>query len=72
VPGVAEVTNIGHELGSSRQRRPAPSGASPDTVTGARSVCSRVETVELAGPTRRHHDNTLRAWEAIPVRVRAA
>jgi cytochrome P450 len=28
-----------------------------------------VERLELAGPTRRHHNNTLRAWESIPVRV---
>jgi cytochrome P450 len=36
------------------------------------ALARRVETVELAGPTRRHHNNTLRAWESIPVRVRAA
>ena len=24
------------------------------------------------GPTRRHHNNTLRAWESIPVRVTLA
>jgi cytochrome P450 len=36
------------------------------------ALARRVATVELAGPTRRHHNNTLRAWESIPVRVRAA
>ena len=25
--------------------------------------------IELAGPTPRHHNNTLRAWESIPLRV---
>jgi cytochrome P450 len=30
---------------------------------------SRVEQLELAGPTRRHHDDTLRAWESMPMRV---
>jgi cytochrome P450 len=34
------------------------------------ALARRVETIELAGPTRRHHNNTLRAWESIPVRVR--
>jgi cytochrome P450 len=36
------------------------------------ALARRVATVALAGPTRRHHNNTLRAWESIPVRVRAA
>ncbi|HVV13413.1 MAG TPA: IclR family transcriptional regulator C-terminal domain-containing protein [Amycolatopsis sp.] len=30
---------------------------------------ARVRTIELAGTTRRHHDNTLCAWESIPVAV---
>jgi 4-methoxybenzoate monooxygenase (O-demethylating) len=29
-----------------------------------------VRSIELAGPTVRHHNNTLRAWESIPVRIR--
>jgi 4-methoxybenzoate monooxygenase (O-demethylating) len=33
------------------------------------ALAARVETLELAGPTRRHHNNTLRAWESIPVRA---
>jgi 4-methoxybenzoate monooxygenase (O-demethylating) len=33
------------------------------------ALVRRVRTIELAGPTRRHHNNTLRAWESIPVRL---
>ena len=33
------------------------------------ALARRVRTIELAGPTKRHHNNTLRAWESIPVRV---
>jgi len=33
------------------------------------ALARRVRTIELAGPTKRHHNNTLRAWERIPVRV---
>jgi cytochrome P450 len=33
------------------------------------ALARRVRTIELAGPTLRHHNNTLRAWESIPVRV---
>jgi 4-methoxybenzoate monooxygenase (O-demethylating) len=33
------------------------------------ALVPRVERLQLAGPTRRHHNNTLRAWESIPVRV---
>jgi cytochrome P450 len=29
----------------------------------------RVERFELSTPPRRHHNNTLRAWESLPVRV---
>jgi cytochrome P450 len=35
------------------------------------ALVNRVEHIELAGPTRRHLNNTLRAWESIPVRVKA-
>jgi cytochrome P450 len=34
------------------------------------ALVRRVRRIELAGPTVRHHNNTLRAWESIPVRVR--
>ncbi len=34
------------------------------------ALARRVRTIELDGPTVRHHNNTLRAWESIPVRVR--
>lgn len=36
------------------------------------ALAERVETMEIAGPTRRHHNNTLRAWASLPVRVRLA
>jgi cytochrome P450 len=35
------------------------------------ALAARVERIELAGPTRRHHNNTLRAWASMPVRVHA-
>ena len=34
------------------------------------ALARRVRTIELAGPTKRHHNNTLRAWESMPVHVR--
>ena len=33
------------------------------------ALARRVRTIELAGQTKRHHNNTLRAWESIPVGV---
>jgi cytochrome P450 len=33
------------------------------------ALAGRVATIEPAGPTRRHHNNTLRAWESLPVRL---
>jgi cytochrome P450 len=36
------------------------------------ALARRVRTIEPAGPTVRHHNNTLRAWESIPVRVKLA
>jgi 4-methoxybenzoate monooxygenase (O-demethylating) len=36
------------------------------------ALAKRVSTLELAGPTRRHHNNTLRAWDSIPLRVTLA
>lgn len=32
----------------------------------------RIASIEISGPTRRHHNNTLRAWESLPVRVQLA
>ncbi|QJY49912.1 cytochrome P450 [Pseudonocardia broussonetiae] len=34
------------------------------------ALAGRVRSIELAAPTVRHHNNTLRAWGSIPVRVR--
>jgi cytochrome P450 len=33
------------------------------------ALARRVRRIELAGPTKRHHNNTLRAWASIPVRL---
>lgn len=32
-------------------------------------LVSRVATMEIAGPVKRHHNNALRGWEAIPLRL---
>jgi cytochrome P450 len=36
------------------------------------ALAARVQTIEITGPTKRHHNNTLRAWESLPVRVEVA
>ncbi|WP_119729948.1 cytochrome P450 [Thermomonospora amylolytica] len=36
------------------------------------ALARRVERFELAGPPRRHLNNTLRAWESLPMRVHLA
>ncbi|GAA3713856.1 cytochrome P450 [Gordonia hankookensis] len=36
------------------------------------ALVRRVESIELAGPTRRHLNNTLRSWASLPIRVRQA
>jgi 4-methoxybenzoate monooxygenase (O-demethylating) len=33
------------------------------------ALARRVRSIELAGPTRRHYNNTLRAWASLPVRL---
>jgi cytochrome P450 len=33
------------------------------------ALARRVGHIELAGPTTRHHNNTLRAWESMPLRL---
>jgi hypothetical protein len=33
------------------------------------ALAARVRTLEPAGPGRRHHNNTLRGWESLPLRV---
>ncbi|CAN7330420.1 cytochrome P450 [Arthrobacter sp. LjRoot78] len=35
-------------------------------------LAKRITSIEISGPTRRHHNNTLRAWASLPVRVRTA
>ncbi|WP_405539557.1 cytochrome P450 [Streptomyces sp. NBC_00075] len=34
------------------------------------ALARRVDSIELTGPARRHHNNTLRALDSLPVRVR--
>ncbi|WP_233159668.1 cytochrome P450 [Pseudonocardia sp. MH-G8] len=36
------------------------------------ALIRRVRAIELIGPTRRHHNNTLRGWESMPVRAHRA
>jgi 4-methoxybenzoate monooxygenase (O-demethylating) len=36
------------------------------------ALVERVATIEIGGPTRRHHNNTMRAWASLPMRVRPA
>ena len=36
------------------------------------ALAKKVTSIEISGTTRRHHNNTLRAWESLPVRVRTA
>jgi 4-methoxybenzoate monooxygenase (O-demethylating) len=36
------------------------------------ALAKRVKRIEIAGPTKRHHNNTLRAWDSLPVRVELA
>lgn len=33
------------------------------------ALAARVETIALAGPGRRHHNNTLRAWASLPLTI---
>lgn len=40
-----------------------------EAATLVTALARRVRTIELDGPTVRHHNNTLRAWESIPVHV---
>ncbi|BCW05945.1 cytochrome P450 [Arthrobacter sp. NtRootA1] len=32
-------------------------------------LARRITSIGISGPTRRHHNNTLRAWQSLPVRV---
>jgi 4-methoxybenzoate monooxygenase (O-demethylating) len=36
------------------------------------ALARRVRSIKPAGPAVRHHNNTLRSWESIPLRVRSA
>lgn len=33
------------------------------------ALVKRVERIDIVGPTKRHHNNTLRGWDSLPVRV---
>jgi cytochrome P450 len=43
-----------------------------EAVSLLTALARRVRSIDLAGPTTRHHNNTLRAWESIPVEVALA
>lgn len=36
------------------------------------ALTQRFESIEMAGPPRRHHNNTLRAWETLPIALTPA
>ena len=36
------------------------------------ALARKITSIEISGPARRHHNNTLRAWESLPVRVSTA
>lgn len=36
------------------------------------ALAKRVKRIDIAGPTKRHHNNTLRAWESLPIHVELA
>ncbi len=36
------------------------------------ALARRIATIEISGATRRPHNNTLRAWESLPIRVHLA
>src|SRR3954464_13893907 len=42
-----------------------------EAVAVVTALARRGRAIELAGPTVRHHNNTLRAWRSIPVRLTA-
>ena len=33
------------------------------------ALAARVKSIKLAGQPRRHHNNTMRAWDSLPFRV---
>ncbi|MBT2523475.1 cytochrome P450 [Arthrobacter sp. ISL-28] len=41
-----------------------------EAATILNALSKRIASIEISGPTRRHHNNTLRAWESLPVRVK--
>jgi cytochrome P450 len=44
--------------------------ARPEVEALLTSLARRVRSIEFAGPIE-HHNNALRAWESIPLRLRA-
>ena len=40
-----------------------------EAVAVLRALLARVERLEPAGPPVRHHNNTLRAWGSLPLRL---
>jgi hypothetical protein len=50
-------------------RETAGRGARLESEALLTALARRVRSIRLDGPTKRHRNNTLRAWECIPVRV---
>ena len=43
-----------------------------EAATMLTTLATRVASLEISGPPRRRHNNTLRAWDSLPVRVELA
>ena len=43
-----------------------------EAATLIQALARRVRTIELDGEPRRHHNNTLRAWDSLPLRISRA
>jgi hypothetical protein len=72
VAGADVLPDREHRRAARRGRGPGR-GEDPDVPREAEcllgALVERVATIEIAGPTKRHHNNTLRAWAALPMRV---
>ncbi|MFK0007818.1 cytochrome P450 [Paenarthrobacter sp. NPDC090520] len=43
-----------------------------EAATVLTALADRVSSIKVSGPTQRHHNNTLRSWESLPVEVKLA
>ncbi|MEV4179128.1 cytochrome P450 [Nonomuraea sp. NPDC049709] len=72
VPGLFELSrdpsgHVGFSMGLHQCVGRHVARLEAEALLGA--LARRVERIDLAGTPRRHHNNTLRAWESLPVRV---